>query len=288
MDSAVHSADNGNGGNVNNNHSYEEIRGTALDLLAGREKGSYDNNQYGHLLIGVAEVFARRGMLQLRENQFMGGSDASLSNADKEIFLEVFWGLFREGVITLGMNDSNREFPWFRVSAFGQRILANQDTYFFHDVSTYEGLIRKEIPQIDAVTVVYLKEAMQAFRAGAILASTVMLGVATEHTFELLLDTAAANATWGTKFAKAKSERMILSKVTRFKAVLDGNLAAFTAPMREDLDTHFTGILSVIRNFRNQSGHPSGQIISREQCYVLLQLFVPYAKKMYQLRDFFV
>ena len=76
--------------------------------------------------------------------------------------------------------------------------------------------------------------------------------------------------------------------MTRFKTVLDGNLAALTAPIREDLDTHFTGILSVIRNFRNQSGHPSGQIISREQCYVLLQLFVPYAKKMYQLRDLFV
>ena len=270
------------------NHSYEEIRGAAIDLLAGREKGSYDTSQYEHLLIGVAEVFSRRETLHSQPNYFVAGSNATLSNADKEIFLEVFWGLFREGVITLGMNDSNRQFPWFRVSAFGQRILSNQDTYFFHDVSTYEGLIRKEIPQIDAVTVMYLKEAMQAFRAGAILASTVMLGVATEHTFELLLDSAAADATWGTKFAKAKSERMILSKVTRFKTVLDGNLAALTAPIREDLDTHFTGILSVIRNFRNQSGHPSGHIISREQCYVLLQLFVPYAKKMYQLRDLFV
>lgn len=270
------------------NHSYEEIRGAALDLLAGREKGSYDTNQYGHLLIGVAEVFARRETLQPQHNQFVGGSNASLSNADKEIFLEVFWGPFREGVITLGMNDSNREFPFFRVSAFGQRILENRETYFFHDVSSYEGLIRKEVPQIDAVTVLYLKEAMQAFRAGAILASTVMLGVATEHTFLLLLEAATANAAWGTKLAKANSERMILSKVNRFKTVIDGNLADLTLPIREDMDTHFLGILSIIRNFRNQSGHPSGQIVSREQCYVLLQLFVPYAKKMYQLREFFL
>jgi hypothetical protein len=237
--------------------------------------------------VGVAEVFQRREPLQQHQNVFVAGGDPSLSNPDREVFLEVFWGLFREGVITLGMNDSNREFPFFRVSAFGQQILANQAAYFFHDVSGYEAMIRKEVPQIDAVTLVYLKEAMQAFRAGALLASSVMLGVATEHTFLLMLETAVANATWGTKFNKANNERMILTKVTKFKDVLDGNLASLTPQIREDLDTHFAGVLSIIRNFRNQSGHPSGHIISREQCYVLLQLFVPYAKKMYQLRGFF-
>ena len=56
--------------------------------------------------------------------------------------------------------------------------------------------------------------------------------------------------------------------------------------MKEDLDTNFSGILSIIRNFRNQSGHPSGKIIDREQAYILLQLFPPYCKKMYQLMDF--
>lgn len=269
-------------------HSYEEIRGAALDLLAGRESGSYGISQYESLLTGVAEVFSRRGMLQPQENRFMGSSNASLSRADKEIFLEVFWGLFREGVITLGMDDSNREFPWFRVSAFGQRILDGQDTYFFHDVSTYEKLIQKEVPTLDAVTLLYLKEAMQAFRVGSILAATVMLGVATEHTFLLMLEAATANATWGSRVTKANNERMILPKITRFKAALDGNLADLTPTVREDLDTHFLGIISIIRNFRNQSGHPSGLIVSREQCYVLLQLFVPYAKKMYQLRGLFV
>jgi hypothetical protein len=41
----------------------------------------------------------------------------------------------------------------------------------------------------------------------------------------------------------------------------------------------------VIRNFRNQAGHPTGTIISREQAYILLQLFIPYAKKLYQLKE---
>ena len=41
-------------------HSYEEIRAAALDVLAGREQAPYEPSQYEHISIGVAEVFARR------------------------------------------------------------------------------------------------------------------------------------------------------------------------------------------------------------------------------------
>jgi hypothetical protein len=47
------------------------------------------------------------------------------------------------------------------------------------------------------------------------------------------------------------------------------------------MPSRFGAILAVIRNFRNESGHPSGKIIEREQAYVLLS----YCKKVYQLRD---
>jgi len=33
----------------------------------------------------------------------------------------------------------------------------------------------------------------------------------------------------------------------------------------------------------DQSGHPSGKIVDREQAYVLLQVFIPYGKEMHQL-----
>lgn len=264
-------------------HSFEEIRAVALDLLASRETGSYGVSQYESLLTAIGEVFTKREGPKPQQVRYFSG-DASLSPADKETFLEVFWGLFREGIITLGMNDSNREFPWFRVSAFGQRVLTNQQTYFFHDVSSYEALLSKEVPGIDPTTLLYLKEAMQAFRVGAILASTVMLGVATEHTFLLTLETALNNSAHAALFAKADKERSILPKVNAFKAVLDAQGKQVPQTIREDLDTHFAGILSIIRNFRNQSGHPTGKIIDREQCYILLQLFIPYCKKLYQIK----
>jgi hypothetical protein len=269
-------------------HSYEEIRAATLDILAGRETCTYEPHQYNSIERGAAEVFLRREIgEQEAMNQMRRGDMPHLSRDDADLFMEVFWDLFRQGIITLGYNASNREFPFCRVSRMGKRIIENQDVYFFHDVSTYERLIVEEIPLIDPVTLLYLKEAMQAFRAGCILSATVMLGVATEHTFLLLLEVLERSPTHSQTFRNVFTERTILQKINKFKNVLDQQLASLPSEIREDLDTNFAGILSVIRTFRNQSGHPTGKIIDREQAYILLQLFIPYCKKMYALMDTF-
>ena len=170
-------------------------------------------------------------------------------------------------------------------ASFGAHQIVNQEAYFFHDVTSYENVIKTEVPDVDSTTLVYLKEAMQAFKSGCILSSTVMLGVATEHTFLLLIETINANPTHAPTYASVNNQRGILHKVNKFKNILDQQFGSLPSHIKEDLDTNFAGILSIIRNFRNQSGHPSGKIINREQNYILLNLFVPYCKKMYQLRD---
>jgi hypothetical protein len=264
------------------NHSFEEIRAATLDLLAGRERAAYPPNQYQNLLTGVGEIFARRENPSFRQTvPPPSPSFTRLSTDDSELFLEVFWSLFREGIITLGLNDSNREFPFCRVSEFGKRIIEHQQAYFFHDVSSYEKAIKTEVTSIDSTTLLYLKEAMQSFRSGCVLACTVMLGVAAEHTFLLVLE--AINQKHSSIFGSVNNERTILHKINKFKKILDAQAQNLTSTIKEDLDTHFAGNLSIIRNFRNQAGHPTGKIIDREQAYVLMQLFVPYCKKMYQL-----
>jgi hypothetical protein len=235
-------------------------------------------------MIGVAEVFAQQ-QTEPGQGVQIFGTHAGLRGEDRELFLEVFWDLFRQGIITLGLNDSNREFPFFRVSSFGRRILDGHESYFFHDVSTYTKLITDAVPNIAPVSLIYLKEAMQAFRSGCILSCSVMLGVATEHTFLLLMEAIDNNSAHSSTFAAVNKERAILRKVNKFKNILDQQSKTLTPDIKEDLDTNFAGILSIIRTFRNESGHPSGKIIDREQAYVLLQLFIPYCKKMYQLID---
>jgi hypothetical protein len=214
-----------------------------------------------------------------------GQEPPKLSLADREKFLEIFWGLFREGIITLGSNDKKREFPFFRVSEFGRRLLDSGQAYFFHDVSSYEKAVKSEVSNIDPVTLLYLKEAMQAFKASCILSATVMLGVATEHSFLLLLEKTTQSPTHASTFASVNKERTILQKINKFKHILDQQ--RLPPEIKEDIDTNFAGILSIIRNFRNQAGHPTGKIVDREQAYILLQLFIPYCRKIYQLMEYY-
>jgi len=260
-------------------HSYEEIRSVTLDILSGREQVRLEASNYESLRYAIAQVFDRR---EGRQSEHI-----RLDNQDSEIFLELFWDLFRQGIITLGLNDANREFPHFRLTRQGRNIADSQQAYFFHDVSSYERIIRSEIPGINDVTLIYLKEAMQAFYSGCILSSTVMLGVAAEHTFQLLLDSIENNSIHQKTYSSVFKERSVLPKINKFKKILDQNIKGLTSEIKEDLDTHFLGIQSVIRTFRNQSGHPTGKLIEREQTFVLLQLFIPYCKKLYQLIDFY-
>ena len=78
-----------------------------------------------------------------------------------------------------------------------------------------------------------------------------------------------------------------MRKFNKFRTILDLSAKALPHEVKEDLDTHFAGILSVIRTYRNESGHPTGKIIDREQTFVLLQLFIPYCKKQHQLMQYF-
>lgn len=265
-------------------HSYEEIRDVVLNVLSGRE-GSLGSPQYENLKGAVSRVFeAREGRPPVAG---VGGYAPSLSRRDSNLLLEVFWGLFREGIVTLGADDHNREFPWFRLTDFGRKLAEGGEPYFFHDVSSYEAIVRAQVPKIDQVTMVYLKEAMQDFKAGCLLSASVMLGVAAEHTFEKLLETIEHAGTHHATFRNVYEQRTALRRLNKFKNILDQNPGILPPPVKEDLDTNFAGITSIIRTFRNDSGHPTGKIVSREQCYVLLQLFVTYCKKMYELIDVF-
>lgn len=265
-------------------HSYEEIRKAAIDILAGREPSSSPTSQqFVYLRDDVKEVLRKRDGLPHDPTQ-----RERLSKNDLALLQEVFWDLFRQNIITLGAeNDPNLAYPFFRVSSFGKKILENEDVYFFHDLTSYENIIRESIPAIDRLTVSYLKEAMQAFLVGCRLSSAVMLGVALEYTLDSLYDIIEMNSKYSVHFEKVSQETTLLKKFNKFKHKLTEIKKDLPSNLKEDLDTNLDMIVSLIRNYRNESGHPSGKVLSREQCYVNLQLFIPCCKRIYELRDFF-
>lgn len=269
-------------------HSPEEIRAAALDVLSGRVPCGYALNEYPHLKIGVGKALRERdGLPPAPPTSYP--ADSALEGEDADTFLEVFWDLFRDGIITLGCDSGalRSNFPFFRVTSRGKRVLSGENSYFLHDVTRFESQVLAEIPDIDQTSLIYLKEALQAFRAGCILSSTVMLGVATEHTFLLLLETIAHNPAHASTFAMVQQERTTLKKINKFKNIIDQTRRSFSQGLLEDFDTHFLAIQSLIRTFRNEAGHPTGKLIDREQAFINLQLFIPFGRKAYELIAYF-
>jgi hypothetical protein len=91
----------------------DEIRGVVLDILFGKEQTVYDASQFAHLALGVAEVMERRSAPGSGVPHARG--DSELGAGDKMILQEVFWDLFVEKVITIGLNADNPAYPWFRL-----------------------------------------------------------------------------------------------------------------------------------------------------------------------------
>lgn len=265
-----------------NPHSYEEIRSVVVDLLISANPP----NQYVSLENEVAAVFLRKEPPD-RNRRVYSTSDAQLNPADYELVRDVFWDLFRQGVITLGWNRSNNEWPFFRLSHSGKNILTSQTPWRFHDTSSYISMVRREVNDIGDGTINYLEESASSFYAGCLLASSVMLGVAAELEFLRLVKVCIASPAHGTRFRPIEEQRTILQKIIKFRNGLSQIINDLPQPVREGLEANFDAIQSLIRIARNDAGHPTASFPDREQIYVYLQLFIPFCRQVKKLRDHF-
>jgi len=271
-------------------HTYEELRSAVLDVLKGNYKRLSPTVDLNGLIFNVNSILRERKTepdeYSVSRSPVVIPGDSELDNEDKANIKEVFYDLFRQGVISPGRGEQY-SFPYFELTRFGRELIESDEQYFFYDVSSYEEHILSEIPNINPDTMIYLRESMQAFRAGCYFSSNVMVGVATEHTFLLLLETVAESAAWGSKFQPAFKERDLANKVDKFQNILLSGVSDFPKDLKSDLVTQFTASLTCIRNYRNQAGHPTGFRPSREKSYIAMQLFIPSGRKIYQIRSWF-
>jgi hypothetical protein len=114
-----------------------------------------------------------------------------------------------------------------------------------------------------------------------------MLGVSAEHSFLLMLEDATNSNKYCQNFQIVLNQGSINRQINSFRNEISKISNDLSSVIKDGLGTNLDGILILIKTFRNDSGHPTGNLISEEQLFILLNLFVPYCKKIYQLREFF-
>ena len=263
-------------------HSYEELREIVMSvMLDGCNNGP---EKFEKILEKTALELYRQDPDSHGNQSFSHGSAMQLNSNDSDLVLDIVWDLFRQGIITLGANAANPGWPWLRLSRFGECAL-NQSPYRIHNKSGFVKALRSEVTDISSEAMVYYREAVTAFYMDCLLSACVMLGIAAEAEFLRLLAIAKNSEAYGNYFSRIGDGMTIRTKIGRFQDAIKPILGLFPKSATDELDNNFNNIQSLIRIARKESGQPSGaNPPSRDQTFVYLQLFIPFAEQLMQLR----
>jgi hypothetical protein len=194
--------------------------------------------------------------------------------------MEVLWGLVGEGLVyldTAGQGSGTSNW-WWRLSSLGKSV-AHGGNWEPRDVEGYLKRLRAHRPAIDDVAIRYVEEALRAFNARCYLASSVMLGVASERVINelghTLADALGAKATKLSKLLSSSTSRMAAQFDEMRKLLVQMDLPdGLTDTLTLD------AVADLLRISRNNAGHPTGAVVDEDTAYTHLQMAARYLQKM--------
>ena len=202
------------------------------------------------------------------------GKQLNGAPVDPLLFMESLGRLTSLGLVFLSMAPQGAQPPlWeLHLSREGRAIAAEQFCNPDYPPA-YLDLTKKRAADLDETLWVYLEEAVSTYSAGRYLAATVMAGVVAEGAFR---EVAEAFAGWLERSQNNDKLSNSLKKMPSFSAVLsdvwkrlETNKDVLTAADQDRLPT-MKGIADALRLYRNQAGHPTRTITSREDCFCTL------------------
>lgn len=243
----------------------EILRNCLLESLRRKPQTQYENLKYE-----VAEVARERGL----PVQNISRGQAYVEQSDHRRLRELIWALIVEGVVTVGMNDSDPAWPFLSLSELGEDFVKGNRASPYEDADYVQRI--ESVAPFDPVEEVYVREALEAFRRGLPNAAAVMIGAASEQLLILTLGEIALRD----PAAKPKAAKVLdgpaLGMVRFAQDHFEKGAMKLPRELREQLPTTFAGIASLIRVTRNDGGHPALPGVDRGRCFVALQLFPEY------------
>jgi hypothetical protein len=200
---------------------------------------------------------------------------------------EALWGLVADGLVYLdpaGQGSGTDNWQW-RLSATGIQAISG-GTWEPRDPEGYLKRLRRHSPKIDPVAIRYLSEALSAFNARCYLATSVMLGVASESVVDGLARAVLDRRGDAAKRLRRALENPRASQLSRFTEMRK-QLEPIRSELPEGLADTVTldAVADLLRVTRNEAGHPTGADIDEDTAYTHLQMAARYIQKMTDLQD---
>ncbi len=203
---------------------------------------------------------------------------------------EALWGLVGDGLVYLlpAPGASSTDNWQWRLSALGIGVATSGGNWEPRDPEGYLRRLRKHRPSIDEAALRYVEEALRAFNSRCYLATSVMLGVASERVLDGL-----AGAVVGALGDSAAKLQELLNKPGTTQFVRFTELRKRLEPMRAELPEGLADTLTLdavadlLRITRNEAGHPSGVGVDEDTAHTHLLVAARYLQKMTLLQEYF-
>jgi hypothetical protein len=205
---------------------------------------------------------------------------------------EMLWQLVAEGLIYLdpsGQHSGTDNWRW-KLSRRGE-VAAAGGVIDPYDPDGYLARLRQQVPNIDPIVELYADEALRAFVAQCYLASSVMLGVASEQAFLGMAEAfcASLDGSEGENLHKLldSAKTTYSAKLKEVRKRLEPRRNQLPDSLSESLVLDLDAVADLLRVTRNETGHPTGRVVDENTAYTHLQLFARYALKLARLADHF-
>jgi len=271
-----------------------DMRSVIIEILA-RDR-PYDPGQspfqLNHLCVEVAIVAKQRALKHTESNNAWldnrYGNPELHPNVTPWVW-SIVWDLIIEGILRPGTGKSEYNLPYIHVTDFGKEAIKGSISPYAPD--GYLKAITDKVPNADPIIMRYVAESAETLRRNCLLSSTVTLGCASEQAFLLLLEgyRDALNPADQVIFDKAMEKSwMIKPRHAEFMKAFETKLKVklkrdFSGDWITELETALQFVFGYFRTNRNDAGHPSDAMFSRDISSAHLIMFPSYLRVIYDL-----
>lgn len=214
----------------------------------------------------------------------------AMPQVKKSDIMQVVWGLICQGLVFIDYSQPSPDNWKIILTEAGRQAVLDEEMNPDNSGEYLERL-QKRVPQMSSIVLDYAREALTAYNSRIYLASTVMLGVASEAAF---LEVVESCSKWLPVTESKKLSVCIENKKTNisgtfheFRKRVEPQKNEIPEDISDNMALFLDSILDLLRINRNEAGHPTGKKIFREDAKICLEMFARYLEKLYQLKDFF-
>lgn len=202
-----------------------------------------------------------------------------LKEQQHEEIAGIVWDLVIQGIVTF----TTQGYPWLRVTEYGKKVVESEGPVPY-DPSNYLNHIKTKAFGISELALEYMQEAIKCFRGGAYRATAVMLGVASEEGFLQLIFS----------FEKKYEVKIIPDEFKPFQQLREDFKKKFelhkndlSPDLKNNIEQTLNGIYDLIKKGRDDSGHPTGIDINREEIFASFSVLPLYLERVQKMINFY-